>query len=267
MKIEENITLKKFDTDVQEYADEHNYIVLWMKNGFESITIDFECFSSQSNSIYFITPGRNVRLNYTSQPRGWILKFSKPFFKEQIRENLIIKDVEIFSTFGKTPKIILSPKIGDRVHSIAEMIDELIGSQIPNRESAVASLLKTLLIYCDSKCNIRITEENNTGQVQIVTTFKDLVAEHFMEIHKVSDYASMMNISAKYLNQVIKSLLGVSAKTYIQEQLTIQARRELKFSNDSIKEIAYRLGFSEPFHFSSYFKKQMGCSPSEYRLL
>lgn len=261
-----DITVNKFDSHNDCLCESDYYMILWMKEGVASISIDFDKFTAATNSIWFITPGKKVTLDFESDPGGWIIKFSKDFFNSQIHENLIIKDVALFTNFGEIPKIILSPKIGDRVHALAEMIDELIGSAIPNKEHAINSLLKTLLIYCDSKCNIRITHENNNGKIQIVTTFKDLVNKHYKSIHKVSEYASMMNISSKYLNQVVKEVLSVTAKSLIQEQLTIHARRELKFSNSSIKEIAFDLGFNEPFYFSTYFKNQVGCSPTEYRL-
>lgn len=261
-----DITVNKFDPHNDCLCESDYYMILWMKKGVNSISIDFDEFSTASNSIWFITPRKKAMLDFESDPGGWIIKFSKEFFNSQIRENLIIKDVDLFTSFGEVPKMILSPKIGDRVHSLAEMIDELIGSEIPNKEHAISSLLKTLLIYCDSKCNIKITHENNTGKIHIVTTFKDLVNTHYKSVHKVSEYAAMMNISSKYLNQVVKEVLSMTAKSIIQEQLTIHARRELKFSNSSIKEIAFDLGFTEPFYFSTYFKNQVGCSPTEYRL-
>ncbi|MFO7846690.1 MAG: helix-turn-helix domain-containing protein [Balneolaceae bacterium] len=261
-----DISVKKFDPAVDCLCENQYYMILWMKEGVASVKIDFESFTTPQNSIWFITPGKKVELDFHSEPGGWIIKFSKLFFNSQIRENLIIKDVDLFASFEQIPKIILSPKIGDRVHMITEMIDEMIGSQIPNRDHAISSLLKTLLIYCDSKCNIRMTHENNTGKIQIVTTFKDLVNKNCRTIHQVSEYAAMMNISPKYLNQVVKEVLSVTAKSIIHEQLTIHARRELTFSNSSIKEIAFDLGFTDPFYFSTYFKKQVGCSPTEYRL-
>lgn len=260
------LTVNKFRADIACFSEPDLYMILWMKKGFDEVKIDFQTFTAPANSIWFIAPGKEVQVSCISEPQGWIIRFSKELFNTYIRENLIIKDVDLFTAFGEIPKIILSPLIGDRINAIAEMIDELIGSQIPNKEAAIASLLKTLLIYCDSNCNIRITHENNSGKIQIVTTFKDLVARHVLTKHKVSEYSAMMNLSSKYLNQVVKEVLGVTAKSVIQEQLTIRARRELKFSNDSIKEIAFKLGFSEPFHFSNYFKKKIGCSPTEYRL-
>ncbi len=266
-KNETQVSVTKFDHGVTELTDNKHFVILWMKKGFKSITIDFDHFDVQAGSIYFIIPGRTIRPEYCSQPAGWILKFTRKVFNEQLKENLVIKDVDLLSSLGHTPNMILSPKIGDRVHTITEMIDELSGSRIPNREYAVISLLKALLIYCDSKCNIRISQKNYSNSVKIVTRYKELVAEHYSTHHKVSDYAQMMNISTKYLSQVVKEVLDVTAKSVIDEQLVIHARRDLKFSNDSVKEIAFRLGFSDPFHFSNYFKRQMGSSPSEYRVI
>jgi AraC family transcriptional regulator, transcriptional activator of pobA len=261
------VTVSRFDPAVQSYVDAYHHTIFWLKTGFRSITIDFTELSTEDSSIYFIAPGRAVRVTYDGTPEGWMISFSPARFTEVAGEDLMIRNVDVLSAFGDIPKIILSPKIGDRITMLAEMIDELSGSQIPNKEAAIVSLLKTLLIYCDSRCNVRIHDEGRRGHVHIVTLFKALVAQHFTRLHRVSDYAAMMNISAKYLNAAVKDVLGVTAKSVIQEQLTIQARRELKFSNDSIKEIAFKLGFSEPFYFSNYFKKQIGCSPSEYRTL
>ena len=261
------LTVNKFRADIACFSEPDLYMILWMKKGFDEVKIDFQTFTAPANSIWFIAPGKEVQVSCKSEPQGWIIRFSKELFNTYIRENLVIKDVDLISSFGILPKIILSPKIGSRVHLITEMIDELSASEIPNRESAIASLLKTLLIYCDSKCNIRVDHENKSGKIRLVTKFKDLVDRNVETKHKVSDYASMLNISSKYLNQLVKEVMGVTAKKVIQEQLTIRARRELKFTNESIKEIAFKLGFSEPFHFSNYFKKQTGSSPSDFRLL
>lgn len=264
IEIEDRIGIRRYDPSTTDYTDEERYTVFWIKKGVKAITIDRDRFLAQPNSIFFAVRGATARLDYGMDPQGWILRFSGEIFRD-VTQSLIIKDADIFSSFGQVPRIILSPRIGARVAGIAEMIDELIGSQLAHREIAVASLLRTLLIYCDSECNVRIADDNNTSKVQIVTQYKDLVAQHYTETHRVSDYARMLNITPKYLNQVTREILGMTAKSIIHEQLTIQARRELKFSDDSIKQVAFKLGFSEPFHFSKYFKRQVGCSPSAYR--
>jgi AraC family transcriptional regulator, transcriptional activator of pobA len=147
------------------------------------------------------------------------------------------------------------------------MIDELAGSQIRNREKGIISLMKTILVYCESKCNLDLNRNGNHHEIDIVSRFKQLVVKNFQEKHKVSEYACKINITPKYLNQVVKQTMGVTAKQVIQEQIFIKARQELKFSSKSIKEIAFSLGFSDPFHFSSFFKDFAGMSPTQYRKL
>lgn len=247
-------------------TDNENYQIIWVSEGLDSIAVDFETITSLPNSIIFLTPGRVARLKHGCKPsRGWVLSFSRSFFLDQHLEGLNIRNVDVFHAYGEIPMIVLSPKIGDRIHVIAEMIAELVDSHIPNREVGISALLRTLLVYCDSKCNIRTGSHSNTNELRLVSQFKHLVSQHYLRYHQVFRYAEIMNVSPKYLSQVIKRVMGVSPKYVIQEQLLIQASRDLKFSNESIKEIAVKLGFSEPEHFSHFFKRYTGHSPIAFR--
>ena len=88
---------------------------------------------------------------------------------------------------------------------------------------------------------------------------------HYKTWHATSQYANELNITPDHLNRSIKSLIGKTAKEYIQARITIAAKRMLYFSDLSTKEIAYDLGFSEPANFSNFFKKCTGISPSEFK--
>ncbi|WP_304238502.1 hypothetical protein [Jiulongibacter sediminis] len=68
---------------------------------------------------------------------------------------LHITQVRYFKSTDDIPKINLSPGIEKRVKSILEMLDELISTNLANREQAVLSLLNTFFVYCDGKCNIK----------------------------------------------------------------------------------------------------------------
>ncbi|MGB3511219.1 MAG: hypothetical protein WBA93_18685, partial [Microcoleaceae cyanobacterium] len=78
----------------------------------------------------------------------------------------------------------------------------------------------------------------------MVYKFKKLVDKHVCEFHEVADYASLLNISPKYLNECVKEVLLVGSKNIIIEQLLMSSRHALKFSNKTIKEISFELGFS-----------------------
>jgi AraC family transcriptional regulator, transcriptional activator of pobA len=249
----------------QDHENDKYYRIIWVLNGVESIQVGMEKFKSFSNLIVFVAPGKKINLSAKKESAGWILNLSPAFFSLLKYENLLISNADILSSTMGTPKIILSPKVGERVHSLAGMIDELDGSQIRNKEYGIISLVKAILVYCESRCNLNLNKNGNHHEIDIVSRFKELVVNHFTQQHKVTEYAGMMNITSKYLNQVVKKMMGVTAKHVIQEQLVIKARQDLKFTNKSIKEIAFELGFTDPFHFSNFFKEFVGHSPTRYR--
>lgn len=265
----QGICVHRLDRRNRKFNDQDHFQILWMADGVTDLKVNHEPIKVYPNTIALIAPGSLLAMNYTCHPapRGWILSFPGDYFLERPFGNFKMKDLIIYNGDGKVPVMVLSPKIGHRVNALAEMIAELNASQIPNREDAVASLLNTLLIYCDSKCNVEVNASSNSRELNIVGKYKQLVAGHFHEKHQVGDYAGVMYLSPKYLNQVVKRVMGVSAKSVIQEQLLIRACRDLKFSGESIKEIAANLGFSEPEHFSHFFKKATGKSPTYYRQL
>jgi len=141
----------------------------------------------------------------------------------------------------------------------------LLGTHLNHKEDAILSLLNTFFVYCDGQCNIKSVINKNGSKKTLVYNFKKLVDKNLAELHEVSDYANLLNITPKYLNECVKSVLGFTAKDLIAEQLMMQSRHRLKFSDQSIKEISYELGFSSPEYFSYFFKNQTGISPSALR--
>ena len=94
--------------------------------------------------------------------------------------------------------------------------------------------------------------------------FRRLLFQEFRNLKKVKDYASLLNVSEKSLNEMVKKNTGKSASTIIYDQVIMEAKRLLQTSI-SAKEAAYNLNFDDPAHFSKFFKNQTGISPSEFQ--
>ena len=116
-----------------------------------------------------------------------------------------------------------------------------------------------------------INESDNRSQ--IVLTFKRNLEKHFRDLtagnintlYQVRDYAEAQDLHPSYLSTVIKSKTGKSVNNWIAEKVIVEAQALLSRSPVSIQEVAYQLGFKEPGHFSRYFKKHTGMSPSVFR--
>ncbi|MCF6350451.1 MAG: helix-turn-helix domain-containing protein, partial [Flavobacteriaceae bacterium] len=134
------------------------------------------------------------------------------------------------------------------------------------KQQAIGASLKLFLIYCNNLCTV---PKENTQLIQagqsILKKFKNAVEKYHIEWHSSSEYANHLNITPDHLNRTIKSLIGKTAKEYIQTRISIAAKRLLYFTDLSTKEIAYQLGFSEASNFSAFFKKCTQLSPSKFR--
>ena len=96
--------------------------------------------------------------------------------------------------------------------------------------------------------------------------FIQLVDSTYMQQNKLDFYASELNITQRKLNEIVKKVTGQTATNFIIDRIMLEAKRELCFSEKSVKEIAFELGYESQYYFSRIFKKRMGKSPDEFRL-
>jgi AraC family transcriptional regulator len=83
----------------------------------------------------------------------------------------------------------------------------------------------------------------------------------------VQDLAELCGLSRSHLMRTFKATTGHSVHEFITEQRLSMARRLLAEDRLSMKEVAARLGFSSPSHFTNTFQRQEFMTPSQYRRL
>lgn len=105
-------------------------------------------------------------------------------------------------------------------------------------------------------------EEN---KVDIIRQFNVLVEQNFKAMHQVADYANMLNRSPKTLANLFAIYNQKTPLQVIHDRLSLEARRMLTLTDKSAKEIALYLGFDDQAHFSRFFKKTSGLSPTEFK--
>lgn len=124
-----------------------------------------------------------------------------------------------------------------------------------------AILWQTRRVYEDIN---EITPSRKAGAV-ITSQFQYLVNEYFLSKISVEEYAQHLNITANHLSQTIKETTGKTAKIMITQRRLQEAKYLLSYTNNGVSEIAFYLNFSEPTHFTKFFKKETGFTPLDYR--
>ena len=89
---------------------------------------------------------------------------------------------------------------------------------------------------------------------------------HLYEKQTVEEIAEAVGLSANYLSAQFKKELGQSVADYVMSQRIEAARNMLRYSSLAYDEIASTLAFSSQSHFIQVFKKEVGCTPREYRI-
>src|SRR5690606_3884741 len=151
----------------------------------------------------------------------------------------------------------------DNFRGFIDLIISEYDSQLTNRE--VLSKLFSALLDKVSILIMRNDSHKKQKYNSLYKKFKQLVDQYALKEVKVSDYAKRLFVSAGHLNDVIKEITGKNAKTIINEQRILEAKRLLFWTNTPIREVAYKTGFEDPAYFTRFFKKYTGILPTDFR--
>lgn len=242
------------------------YTVLIVEEAEGRHVIDYKSYDFSPFQVHFVSPGQVHQVVTPSRPKGSVFTFSQDFLVENNIPESFISNINLFRQFGETPPLAIDETTFGRLSRILGEMEECLPLDLHYRTRALGALLQLFLIYVN---NSRLLDTNQLDEehsgVCMLRDFKDLVNQNYNKWHKVAEYAPTLHITPKHLSHTVKSLTGKTAKELIQDRLTLEAKRLLFHTDLTIKEIAYRLGYEEPLHFSSFFKKQAGESPSQYR--
>lgn len=90
--------------------------------------------------------------------------------------------------------------------------------------------------------------------------------EHnYTAIKRPADYAQKLNVSTPYLNECVKNATGYSVSHHIHQRVILESKRLLYHSDQSVKEIAARLGYDDYPYFSRLFSKITGMTALTFR--
>jgi AraC-like DNA-binding protein len=129
------------------------------------------------------------------------------------------------------------------------------------------SLMKSFLgIAAACFCRLQNHELKVSRPVQLSHQFKKLLTENMRILKSPSAYAAKMNVSESYLNEALKKTTGFSVSYWITEEVILEAKRLLYYSDLNVKEIAHNLGYEDHAYFSRLFKKSTNATPLSFRV-
>lgn len=238
--------------------------------GETSVSFNLHEFKLKKDSIFIFTPKNVLQANSQQYFKADVIAISPDFMR---RINIDIKNMmPLFLKFVENPALTLTPEESRSMRGMIAQIERETRGPETHFSFDIVSGLIAATIYKVGDIMYHYLAEHPEGQnnshnraEEYFKQFTHLLGEHFREERSVGFYARQLCITPKYLTTLIKRISGQSVSEWIDNYVILEAKTLLKYSTMSIQEIAYYLNFPNQSFFGSYFKRNTGMSPSQYK--
>jgi len=260
-RLEEKHVAKYFPTHRHKYYE--LVIITSCVEGNFSHNIDFITYPLQAGRVYFIAPGQAHAWNikqYNKEYKGFLVTFNEDFILNGNRalERELLK---LFDPLDTTPYIEFNPSHFYDTFPTMSLLEREYLKKMSNY-ALLRSLLESLLHYMAAlKLEHHETVDFN---FQRLVDVRKIIEIHYKHERHVEFYAREMDLSAKRLNEISRTLSGQTITQLIHRRLLLESKREIISQTKTIHVISDELGFENPSYFSRFFKKHEGVSPSVF---
>jgi AraC-like DNA-binding protein len=153
-----------------------------------------------------------------------------------------------------------------RVKTLFKMLNKILNSESDQKDTEIIlAHLNSLLTELNNAYFKGVAQEKSEpNKLSKYIEFKIAVETYLTEQHSINTIADNLLVTTNNLYNIVKEFSGISPKEFITNRLMLEAQRKLFYSETSVKELAYQLGFSDPDYFSKLFKKNTGKSVTQF---
>ena len=243
-----------------EHRDDY-YIFIYQESGNNTSVVDFKDVVISGNAIFCIQPGQIHFGRFSEETSAWIVSVTTDWIPVEFR--LFLMENAPFdhsiNIQSSTERMTFNDAF-ELFSKFDQQADILSGDVL---KSAFNVCLNLFIQVFQQVSNQNIS--NNLRPTLINRQFKSLLLSNFRQMKSPAEYATLLNISPSYLNEVIKETTGHPVSYWIHQEIILEAKRTLFYTNNTVKEVAYALGYADPSYFIRLFKKVTGSSPQQFR--
>lgn len=244
---------------VERAHRDNGHLFILQEKGKTHIEIDFKTHQITERSVIYIHPSQIHRLISfeNATVTTWIIT----------SENLQAEYINLLEDLKPVDAVLLSQDSFDIICKAANLCVEVVEhKQQKLYENILKQGCNTLVALIVSEYLAQVKPAEHSSRFELVTkAFKTSLEKNFSTIKSPSAYAALLNVSAPYLNECVKTATGQAVTFHIQQRVILEAKRMLFHSDQSVKEIAGVLGYDDFSYFTRLFTKTVGTTPLVFR--
>lgn len=240
------------------HADLHHIFVIHAGGG--RMLVDDRRFEFAAPSLLIVPAGAVHGFEYVEDTRGAVLTVSTGYFDDLAR-----RCADLRTLFTQAAALPCHDTFG-----LDDTLDRLrreLSWTAPGHRLSIEASFSTLLVEA-----LRLTysadrdEPASLGpRAALVAQFRALIEANYRDGTSVEDYASQLGATAKRLRNACLAVADTTPSQLIQDRVLLEGKRLLLYSNMTIAEVAFYLGFDDPAYFSRVFTRACGASPRRFR--
>jgi AraC family transcriptional activator of pobA len=240
------------------------FTIAWNPGESQTVTIDGTAYEFPANSLLTLLFNQSFSFEHSASIIAW--QFNREFYC------IIDHDSEVSCVgflFSSTDHLFVKLNVHaqQKLQLLSDVFIEEFSTSDNIQNEMLLVLLKRLIIYVTTlaKSGYAPVKKLQDERFHIIRKFNLLVEKNFKSEHSVSFYADQLFKSPKTLSNLFAIFNQKTPSQIIQERITVEAKRLLCYTDRSIKHITFDLGFEDVSYFSSFFKKNTGFPPSDFR--
>jgi AraC family transcriptional activator of pobA len=253
------------DWNIRPHAHANLSHVFFLSTGSGEMRTESGAFTFTAPAI-LIVPARTIHaFAWSPDTVGRVLTISDSYLGE-----LLGRERQFGDLFARPDRLPLrdfaedAGRIADCLKSLGRELAWTAPAHGIAVEAHLLSLLVTILRVGHREAGPDSSPRGRDGE--IVARFREAVEERFRASHGVEDYAAALGVSVARLRSACQSAARMSPLKILRRRLMLEAKRLLLYSNMTISEVAYFLGFDDPAYFSRVFRQDEGVSPRGFRI-
>ena len=249
---------------IDHQQQQNAYSIYWIQEGSGTYNIDFKQYNFDDNVLFFLSPGQIFTVDSEQIKTAYKLTFVSNFYCIQTHDAEVACNGILFNNIYETPFVKPCAKETAKLNFILENLIEEFQQKETAQYDMLQSYLKQFIISA-----VRVQKENNLIKEDTETRlFKDfslLVEQNYKTMHSVTDYANRLGISPKSITKHFKKTGSKTPSDFIKNRIILEAKRLLIYTDKTVKEIAFDLGFNDPAYFTRFFTKAILKSPLQFK--
>jgi AraC family transcriptional activator of pobA len=237
--------------------------IVFVRSGRGTMTVEADQQPFVSPCVLIVPVNIVHGFAYDIDTDGWVLTLAQPYLQQLLKQH---PDLRELLTQPRILSLSAQDEETEDIRGALLRIDRELDGRAPGNVIAAEACLLTLLVAILRRSEQSTSlKRSNAAHASIVGDFRELIDRRYREGWPLTRFAVELNVPLSLLRNACLAVEGQPPSAILHDRIIVEAKRNLVYSDMTIAQIAYWLGFQDPAYFTRFFTRICNESPTRYR--